>query len=97
MELARHRALTPSQVLQNKLFRLYVEMELARHRALTHNANIAPLISLAVVEMELARHRALTQLIPSLSGQSHPSRNGVSPPQGIDTTNVAITSNNPSS
>ena len=38
-----------------------------------------------IVEMELARHRALTRNFMCLLIISQSSRNGVSPPQGIDT------------
>ena len=66
-------------------------MELARHRALTPYSISIPRIAIEAVEMELARHRALTQLLdlPVLFSHSE-RRNGVSPPQGIDTKILAI-------
>ena len=141
MELARHRALTPSTCRDNGVFHSFcrngvsppqgidtvplpvpkifsfgrngvsppqgidtilavsaairfregVEMELARHRALTrrHFGNICQL--LRFVEMELARHRALTQTSACGCQHRHSGRNGVSPPQGIDTSSIGRT------
>ena len=85
MELARHRALTHHSLAIPTLETSFVEMELARHRALTHVPK-SGIFATVLVEMELARHRALTHDHPSaFSEHLNSCRNGVSPPQGIDT------------